>query len=93
MAVEGDNRHYLMHEIHRWHWIRMAGSLGLGDHAAAVIEDLIERTPRVLNVLSKRLPEGFPAVLFDSVANGMTAAVKRLAREPDRRSVASVRKR
>lgn len=93
MAVEGDNRHYLMHEIHRWHWIRMAGSLGLGDHAAAVIEDLVERTPRVLNVLSKRLPEDFPAALFDSVANGMTAAVKRLAKEPDRRSVASIRKR
>jgi serine/threonine-protein kinase HipA len=71
----------------------MAESLGLTDRVAAVIEDLIERTPRALDALAKRLPEDFPTELFDTVANGMTAAVKRLAREPDRRSVASVRKR
>jgi len=93
MAVESGNRHYLIHDIHRWHWVGMAESLGLADRVAAVIEDLIERTPRALDALAKRLPEDFPTELFDTVANGMTAAVKRLAREPDRRSVASVRKR
>jgi serine/threonine-protein kinase HipA len=93
MAVEGGNRHYLIHDIHRWHWIGMAESLGLGDRAAAMIEDLIERTPRALDALTKRLPEDFPAALFDNVANGMTAAIKQLAKEPDRRSVASVKKR
>jgi serine/threonine-protein kinase HipA len=36
--------------------------------------------------MARRLPEDFPAELFDRVANGMTDAVKRLAREPDRRS-------
>jgi len=93
MAVEGGNRHYLIHDIHRWHWVAMAESLGLGERAAGMIEDLIERTPRVLDALAKRLPEGFPAELFDSVANGMAAAAKRLAREPNRRSVMSAGKR
>lgn len=93
MAVEGSNRHYLIHDIHRWHWVAMAGSLGLGDRIAAMIENLIERTPTALDALAKRLPEDFPAELFDRVANGMTTAVKRLARAPDRRSVASPGKR
>jgi serine/threonine-protein kinase HipA len=39
------------------------------------------------------LPEDFPAELFDRVASGMTDAVKRLAREPDRRSATSIGKR
>lgn len=89
MAVEGGNRHYLIHDIHRWHWVGMAERLGLADRAVALVEDLIERTPRVLDAVAKRLPEDFPAALFDSVANGMTAAVKRLAREPDHRSAAA----
>ncbi len=93
MAVEGGNRHYLIHDIHRWHWVGMAESLGLGDRAAAMIEGLIERTPRALDTLAKRLPEDFPAALFDSVSNGVTAVVKRLAREPDRRSATPVEKR
>lgn len=93
MAMEGDNCHYQIHDIHRWRWVGMAESLGLGDRVAAMIEDLIERTPRVLDALSKRLPEDVPAALFDGVANGMTAAVKRLASEPDRRSVVSTSKR
>ena len=93
MAVDGSNRHDLIRDIHRWHWVGMAESVGLGERATAMIEDLVERTPRALDALAKRLPEDFPAALFDSVANGMTAAAKQLAREPDRRSVASVKKR
>jgi len=93
MAVEGANRHYLIHGIRRRHWVGMAESLGLGDRVEGMIEGLIERTPHALDALAKRLPEGFPAELFDSVANGMTAAVKRLASEPDRRSVASTGRR
>ena len=61
----------------------MAERLGLANGAEPIIADLIERTPRALDALAKRLPEAFPAVLFDSVSAGMMAAVKRLAREPD----------
>ena len=93
MAVEGGNRHYLIHDIHRWHWVGMAESLGLGDRISAMIEDLIDRTPRALDAMAKRLPEDFPAELFDRVASGMTDAAKRLAREPDRRSATSISKR
>jgi serine/threonine-protein kinase HipA len=93
MAVEGRSRHYLMHDIHRWHWVGVAESLGLPDRATAMIESLIERTPSALDALAKRLPENVPVALFDSMANGMTAAVKQLAREPDRRLAAPIKKR
>ncbi|HWU75419.1 MAG TPA: type II toxin-antitoxin system HipA family toxin [Rhodanobacter sp.] len=92
MAVEGDNRHCRIHDIHRWHWVGMAQSLGLADRATAMIEELIERTPRALEALARRLPEEFPHTLFDSVANGMMAAVKKLTREPDFRSAAAIGK-
>ncbi|TAL89985.1 MAG: hypothetical protein EPN69_01150 [Rhodanobacter sp.] len=92
MAVEGNNRHYRIHDIHRWHWVGMAQSLGLGDRATVMIEELIERSPRALDALAKRLPEDFPAALFDSMANGVMAAVKQLAREPDGRSATATRK-
>ena len=85
MAVEGSNRHDLLHDIHRWHWVAMAESLGLANRIASIINGLIERTPTALNALAKRLPGDFPAELFDSVATGVTAAIKRLTREPDRR--------
>jgi serine/threonine-protein kinase HipA len=93
MAVEGDNRHYLIHDIHRWHWLGMAESLGLGERAVAMIEELVEHTPRALDAVAKRLPEDFPAVVFDRVAGGMRAAVTQLANEPDRRSSALRKKR
>lgn len=85
MAVEGGNRHYLRHDIHRWHWVAMAESLGLADSIASIITDLIERTPIALDALANRLPQDFPVALFDSVSTGVAAAVNRLAREPDRR--------
>ncbi len=86
MAVESRNRHYVLHDIHRWHWVTMAASLGLAEGVEPIIADLIERTPSAFDAVAERLPEGFPIALFDSVKAGTTAAVKRLAREPDRRS-------
>ncbi len=86
MAVEGRNRHYALHEIHRWHWVAMAESLGLADAAEPIITELVEHTPTAFDAVSKRLPEDFPVALFDSVRAGTIAAIKRLACEPDRRA-------
>lgn len=86
MAVEGRNRHYALHEIHRWHWVAMAESLGLSEGAEPIIAELIEHTPTAFDAVAERLPEDFPMALFDSVRGGTMAAIKRLAREPDRRA-------
>ena len=86
MAVTGENRHYLLHDIHRWHWVGMAERLGLPDGAEPIINGLVERAPEALHAVAKRLPQGFPSELFDSVNAGVMVAAKRLGREPDRRS-------
>jgi serine/threonine-protein kinase HipA len=84
MAVEGRNRHYLLHDIHRWHWVAMGGQLGLAD-VEGILEDLPASALVALDRVAQRLPEGFPEPLFDSVARGTRQAVRRLANEPDRR--------
>ena len=86
MAVEGRNRHYALHEIHRWHWVAMAESLGLVGGAEPLIAELVEHTPAAFDAVAGRLPESFPTALFDSVRAGTLTAIKRLAREPSRRA-------
>lgn len=84
MAVEGRNRHYLLHDIHRWHWMAMGEQLGLED-ASELLEGLPATLLAPLDRVAQRLPEGFPGMLFDSVAGGIRQAVRRMANEPDRR--------
>lgn len=86
MAVQGRNRHYALHEIHRWHWSEMATRLGLAQGAGELIDQMTAGLPRVLDELAARLPAGFPAAVFDAVAQGLRDAAARLAREPDRRA-------
>lgn len=87
MAVVGENRHFLLHDIHRWHWVGMAERLGLPDGTEPIVTELVDRAPGALDAVARRLPEGFPTALFDSVRAGLLAAAKRLGREPVRRAV------
>ena len=84
MAVYGQNRHYLLQDIHRWHWVAMAGSLGLPD-APALIAQVTDQTPGVLERVAGRLPANFPEAVFSAISEGMRKAARRLAAEPDRR--------
>ncbi|MCE5232512.1 MAG: type II toxin-antitoxin system HipA family toxin [Mizugakiibacter sp.] len=84
MAVEGKNRHYVWRDIHRWHWVAMAERLGLPE-APALVDALIEQTPRALDRVGRRLPPRFPEPVFVAVERGMRGAAKRLGAEPDRR--------
>lgn len=84
MAVTGRNRHYTLHSIHRWHWTAMAGKLGMPD-APALIQEIIAKTPVVLEAVASRLPDPFPRHVFESISDGMRKAAKRLAAEPDER--------
>lgn len=84
MAVEGKNRHYLLNTIHRWHWITMAASMGLQD-ATYLVDAFLERVPKTIENVANRLPEKFPAHVFDSISQGVQNASVRLQREPDKR--------
>lgn len=84
MAVEGRNRHYALHDIHRWHWIGMASKLGLTG-ISAVIEEIVDQLPHVIESAARNLPAGFPVAIFEAVGDGIRQAARRLAAEPDRR--------
>ncbi len=86
MAVEGRNRHYRLREIHRWHWVEMATAMGLGNHITALLDELVETAPTVMEAVSQRLAADFPPYLFDTVTQGIQQAAAQLAKEPDRRS-------
>jgi serine/threonine-protein kinase HipA len=85
MAVQGKNRHYALHEIHRWHWLAMAVRVGLQGDIEDWLESLIQETPGVLERVGAGLPKGFPQPLYDAVAEGLNKAMNQLAHEPDRR--------
>ncbi|MEO6968575.1 MAG: type II toxin-antitoxin system HipA family toxin [Rhodanobacteraceae bacterium] len=84
MAVVTQNHHYDLHGIHRWHWVAMGMALGLPE-VSTLIEAVVGQTPIVLENMAARLPDKFPAVVFDAVRAGMTKAAKQLGSEPDDR--------
>ncbi|KGI77348.1 type II toxin-antitoxin system HipA family toxin [Oleiagrimonas soli] len=84
MAVRGKNAHYLLHDIHRWHWVSMAERLGL-QGAEGMIDELIDQVPKAIQSVASRLPTGFPSSVLGVISEGMSVAAKRMANEPDRR--------
>ncbi len=78
MAVQGKNRRYRWNEIRTRHWIETAKRCGFGD-MKSVVEDLIARTPVVIDQVRKLIPSGFPGDIADSILTGISARVKELA--------------
>jgi serine/threonine-protein kinase HipA len=82
MAVRGTNPHWKMREILRRHWIALGTRHGVvtenGRSTEFVINDLVEKTPNVIETVRNRLPEGFPKQLADSVLLGLHDAAGKL---------------
>ena len=83
MAARSRNAHWRMHEIQRRHWLAMGERYGVvtpdGRNAQSVLDDLVARTPGVVQIVRARLPQGFPQDLADTILNGLHAAADRLA--------------
>lgn len=45
----------------------------------------MHRVPEAIDSISTRLPEGFPAAVFDTISKGMSQAARQMANEPDKR--------
>ena len=67
MAVVGQNRHYHLYSIHRWHWVSMGAALGLRG-ISVLINDLMQSAPAVLEDVGPCLPPKFPPALFEAIA-------------------------
>lgn len=81
MAVRGKNVHYDMSEIHRRHFNETAAKCGLGRDMDTAINDVVEKTPTVIDSLARELPSGFPEDVFQKITNGLTEQSAQLERE------------
>lgn len=82
MAVRATNPHWKMREILRRHWLEVGARHGVitedGRSVEFVVDDLVNRTPDVIEKVRKRLPAGFPMPLADSVLEGLQGAADKL---------------
>jgi serine/threonine-protein kinase HipA len=78
MAVRSRNAHYLLAEIQRRHWNAVAKDNGLGEDFETVIQELIAKTPNVIEAVSARLPAEFPKAVSGPIFDGLLAQTKRL---------------
>jgi serine/threonine-protein kinase HipA len=78
MALLGKNKHYQVHKIERRHFNSTARKVGYGDNAEPLLQEIIARTPEVVEKVRAELPEGFSEQVADKILGGMLAAARAL---------------
>lgn len=82
MAVRSRNAHWKMREILRRHWLaegqRHAILTEDGRQVDVLIDDMIAQTPAVVAAVRSRLPTDFPALVADTILDGLQDAARRL---------------
>lgn len=84
MAVRGKSARWKLGEIKTRHWHAVAKLAGIGD-ASAIIDELIEISPRACDAVGNQLPKNFPQVVADRIFRGVQSSVSALADERKRR--------
>lgn len=80
MAMRGKNVHYLIGKIQRRNWITQGKRVGLSaPKVEAMIDELVTRTPQVIDEVSAHVPREFPMDIAESIFNGMTRLIGKLA--------------
>lgn len=79
MAAISKNGHYHWDGIQPCHWLSTAHSCGVDSgEMTAILQDLVEKTPRVIADIEAALPAGFPEAVGGPILRGMAFAAKRL---------------
>lgn len=76
MALPGKNRHYLAHNIMRRLFNSTARMVGYGENAEPLIEEVIARTPAIVDKVRAELPAGFSEKVADRILGGVLAAAR-----------------
>lgn len=76
MALVGKNRHYEVERIRRRYFNSTAKRFGYGETAEPLIQELIERTPAVIDEVQRALPSGFSDEVAVKVLSGLRTAVR-----------------
>ena len=72
MAVWGKSRHYVWKNIQRKHFMTTGARCGLNSRTCSdIIDDLLERTPAVIDRVSGELPAGFPPQVAEAIFEGV----------------------
>ncbi len=71
MALRGTQKHYRLVEIGRRHFNATARLCGLGRDMDAIIDDVVEQTPKAIDEVGAQLTKGFPVRLFDVITQGL----------------------
>lgn len=80
MSVRGSGNYYHLNRIQRRHWINHGELTGLGcSQVESMMEEIISRTPEVIERVSALLPNSFSAELAESIFEGMRKQCGRLA--------------
>jgi serine/threonine-protein kinase HipA len=78
MCVRSKNPHWKLAEIHARHWLETGKRSGVPD-MPALLGELVETTPTVLDRVAAALPKKFPAAVADRILAGIRRSAKTLA--------------
>jgi serine/threonine-protein kinase HipA len=82
MSICGKSKHYLLKEIQRRHFNQTAARCGSGESAEPLIAEILAATPRVITLVAKEIPKGFPQQVLDTILQGLSASATQLAAMP-----------
>lgn len=82
MALVGKSRHYEAEHIQRRHFNSTARRFGYAETAEPLLQELIARTPVVVDQVQRELPAGFSHAVADRVLTGLQSAARALERMP-----------
>ncbi|MCF6301532.1 MAG: hypothetical protein L3J52_10520 [Proteobacteria bacterium] len=79
MSIDSKNRHYVVKEIQKRHFINHASKAGFSKaEAHKMIKEIVESTHTVINKVETLLTKDFPTSVSDKIFNGMIKHLKKL---------------
>jgi serine/threonine-protein kinase HipA len=78
MSLRGKKKHYRLTEIRRRHFNATAQQCGLGKNMNSIIDEVVAKTPSVIENVGAKLPADYPARVFDLVTGGLKRAAEEI---------------
>jgi serine/threonine-protein kinase HipA len=79
MAIHSRNAHYRIKDIDRRHFDHLAKQFGIGERAQLIIDEVVEATSQVIDVVTDALPRSFPEDVSNAVLKGLARSASQLA--------------
>jgi serine/threonine-protein kinase HipA len=80
MSVRSKNAHWKLSEIRARHWLETGRRCCVAD-IPALLAELVQTTPAVLDRVAASLPKKFPAAVVEAIHAGMRCSADSLDRE------------